>query len=234
MTSANRRRSMIKERFEALRDNAPASILDINDGIMSAAGIIEGFASAGASTRTLLLAGTAVILAGGSAVAGARYSEVRMEWEVDHALLEAERMSIEPDPVGELEELVGLYEVKGLSPHLARLVAEALTERDPVAAHADAELRLGTLGQVSGAIPAAVTAGLCYGVGAAVPLVAFAKLPLGDRVTLAVVIVLISLALTGWLAARLTGLPVLRLARRNVLLGGAIMVAGILLGHLLH
>jgi vacuolar iron transporter family protein len=219
---------------EALRHGARASILDINDGITSAAGVAEGFVSVGASTSTLLFAGTAVILAGGSAAAGARYSEVRTEWEMNRALLEAERASIEADPVGEFEELVGIYEAKGLNPRLARQVAEALTERDPVAAHADAELRLETLGPTSGAVPAAVTAGLGYGVGAAVPLGAISWLPVGDRLAVTFAAVLIALGLTGWFAAWLTGLPVVRLVRRNVLLGGAIMTASILVGLALH
>lgn len=226
--------STAKDHLHSLRPHAQASIVDVNDGITSAAGIAEGFVSAGVSTRTLLLAGTAVILAGGSAVAGARYSEVRIEWEVNRALLEEERASIEADPAGELEELVGIYEAKGLNPRLARQVAEALTERDPVAAHADAELRLETLGATSGALPAAMTAGLCFGIGAAVPLAAMSWLPLDDRASLAFVIVLIALGLTGWFAAWLTGLPVLRLVRRNVLLGAAVMSASILVGLALH
>jgi hypothetical protein len=53
---------------------------------------------------------------------------------MDSALLEAERASIETDQAGEFEELVGIYEAKGLNPGLARQVAEALTELDPVAA----------------------------------------------------------------------------------------------------
>ena len=220
--------------LKALRPHAQASIVDVNDGITSAAGIAEGFVSAGASTRTLLLAGAAVILAGGSAVAGARYTEVRTEWEVNRALLEEERASIEADPAGELEELVGIYEAKGLDPRLARQVAEALTELDPVAAHVDAELRLEKLGPKSEAVPATVTAGLSYGIGAAVPLVAMRWLPLHDRLAVTFVIILIALALTGCFAAWLTGLPVLRLVRRNVLLGAAIMSVGILVGLALH
>jgi VIT1/CCC1 family predicted Fe2+/Mn2+ transporter len=46
--------------------------------------------------------------------------------------------------------------------------------------------------------------------------------------------VLLALGLTGWFAAWLTGLPVLRLVRRNVLLGGVIMAASILVGLALH
>src|ERR1700753_2532732 len=110
---------MVRRQLDRLRSHAQESVVDVNDGIMSAPGIAEGFVIAGASTRTLLLAGTAVILAGGSAVAGARYSEGRTEWEVNHALLEAERASIAADPAGELEELAGIYEGKGLDPRLA-------------------------------------------------------------------------------------------------------------------
>jgi VIT1/CCC1 family predicted Fe2+/Mn2+ transporter len=223
---------MDRDHLDRLRPHAQASIVDINDGITAAAGIAEGFISAGAPVRTLLLAGTAVILAGGSAVAGARYSEVRTEWEVNRALLDEERASIEADPAGELAELVGIYEAKGLNPRLARQVAEALTERDPVAAHADAELRLETLEPKSAALAASVTAGLCYGIGASVPLAAMSWLP--NRLALTFVVVLIALALTGWFAAWLTGLPRARLVRRNLFIGGAIMLASILVGLALH
>ena len=84
--------------FEAWRGRARESILEVNDGIVSAAGIAEGFASVGASLRTLLLAGTSVTLAGGLAAAGARYTEVRTEWEMNRALIDAERASILADP----------------------------------------------------------------------------------------------------------------------------------------
>ena len=120
------------------RVHARESILDVNDGIVSSAGIAEGFASAGVSTNTLLIAGITTMLAGGCAAAGARYTEVRTEWEMNRALLDAERASIRADPAGELEELVGLYVAKGLDASLARQVAQALTDADPVAAHADA------------------------------------------------------------------------------------------------
>lgn len=220
--------------LEAWRQRARASILEVNDGIVSAAGIVEGFARAGASTSTLLFTGVVVILAGGVAVAGARYAEVRTEWEMNRALLEAERASIEADPAGELEELTGIYEAKGLSHALARQVADALTELDPVAAHADAELGLDAIGPRSGAVAAAIVAGLSYGIGAAAPLAAMTLLPVGQRIELTFVAVLVALALSGWFASWLTSLPVLRVVRRNVLLGGATMGASLLVGLVLE
>jgi VIT1/CCC1 family predicted Fe2+/Mn2+ transporter len=216
--------------LEAWRLRARESILDVNDGIVSAAGIAEGFAGAGASSGTLLFAGVAVILVGGFAAASARYTEVRTEWEMNRASVEAERASIEADPAGEFEELVGIYEAKGLDHELALQVAQALTERDPVAAHADAELKLDGLGSTSGGAAAALTAGLCYGAGAAIPLAGMRWLPTDQREALTFVTVLIALALTGWFASWLTGLPAFRLIRRNVLLGSGTMLSGLLIG----
>ena len=63
--------------LEGWRQRARESILDLNDGIVSAAGIAEGFASAGAGTGTLLVAGVATILAGGFTAAAGRYTEIR-------------------------------------------------------------------------------------------------------------------------------------------------------------
>jgi vacuolar iron transporter family protein len=47
------------------------------------------------------------------------------------------------------------------------------------------------------------------------------------------IVVLIALGLTGWLAAWLTGLPALRLVRRNVVLGGVTMAASLVIGLLI-
>ena len=217
-------------RFEAWLVRVRESIIEVNDGIVAAAGVAEGFASVGASSHTVLLAGTSVTLAGGLAAAGVRYTEARTEWEMNRAQIDAERASILADPEGELAELAGIYEAKGLDAQLARQVARALTDRDPVAAHTDAELRLDALGPTSGALPAAATAGLSYGVGALLPLIAMYLLPLGERMPITFLIVLVALGLTGWFAARLTDLSAIRLIRRNVLLGAATMVIGILVG----
>ena len=226
-------RVMGSDELEVWRLRARASVLDLNDGIVSAAGVAEGFASAGASDSVLLVAAVTTVLAGGSASAGARYTEVRTEWEMNRALAEAERASIEADPDGEFEELVDIYQAKGLGIELARQVAAALTERDPVAAHADAELRLDDLATRSGAVPAGVAAGICYGIGAALPLTAMRWLPSDERMVLTFAVVLIALGLTGWFASWLTGLPALRLVRRNVVLGGATMAASLLIGLLI-
>ena len=75
-----------------------------------------------------------------------------------------------------------------------------------------------------------MTAGLCFGIGAVIPLAAMIWLPGGELLALTFVAILFALGLTGWFAAWLTGLPVIRLVRRNIVPGSAVMVAGILVG----
>lgn len=213
------------------RERTRESIVDLNDGIVSAAGIAEGFAAAGASTKELVFAGATVVLTGGFAAAASCYAEERTEWEMHNRMVAAERASIEADPAGELEELVAAYEAKGLEPGLARQVAAALTARDPVAAHADAELDLESIAPARANLYAALSAGLFYGIGAAIPLVAVRWLPTRERSELAFVPVLLALGLTGWFAAWVTGLPTVRMVVRNLVLGGCAMVAGLIIGH---
>ena len=99
-----------------------------------------------------------------------------------------------------------------------------------MAAHADVELHLDSIGSVKTSVYAAATAGLFYAAGAAIPLAAIKWLPEGQRVALTFAAVLVALGLTGWFASWLTGLPVLRLIRRNLLLGAATMAVGLLVG----
>jgi VIT1/CCC1 family predicted Fe2+/Mn2+ transporter len=212
-------------------ERARESIVDLNDGIVSAAGIAEGFAAAGASTRAFVFAGATVVLTGGFAAAASCYAVERTEWEMHNRLIEAERASIEADPAGELEELVAAYEAKGLDPHLARQVAAELTARDPLAAHADAELDLERIPPARANIYSALSAGVFFGLGAALPLLTIRWLPTRDRSELAFVPVLLALGLTGWFAAWVTGLPTVRMVVRNLVLGACAMAAGLIIGH---
>ena len=65
------------------------------------------------------------------------------------------------------------------------------------------------------------------------PLVAILTLPAPGRALATFGAVLVALVVTGWFAARLTGLSTLKMVGRNVLLGGATMAVTLLVGVLL-
>src|SRR5690606_21639646 len=119
-----------------------AGVLGANDGIVSTAGVVVGVAATSTSVPVIATAGGAALLAGALSMAAGEYVSVSTQRDTEKALLATERRGPAEMPDAELDELAGIYEAKGLTPDLARQVAVQLTERDPLAAHADAELHL--------------------------------------------------------------------------------------------
>src|ERR1700761_3814725 len=118
-----------------VRPHVPES----SDGILTSAGICEGFAGAGVSSSVLVFAGFAALVAGTLAMGTVEYSKLRAERDQQLGQLARERVLIENAPEDELDELTQLYVSRGLSPGLARQVAVELTAHDALAAHAEAE-----------------------------------------------------------------------------------------------
>ena len=75
-----------------------ALVVDANDGIIATAGIVEGFAGAGASATTITIAAFSAMVAGGIALGGAKYSETATERDAEQALIDEERMQLELSP----------------------------------------------------------------------------------------------------------------------------------------
>ena len=98
--------------FGGIRPHIP----EASDGILTSAGICEGFAGAGVSSGVLLFAGLAGLVAGTLAMGTVEYTKLRAEHDRQAAQLAAERAQLEAAPDVELDELAGLYVSRGLSP----------------------------------------------------------------------------------------------------------------------
>lgn len=199
-------------------------VVDANDGIVATAGIVEGFAGAGASGATATVAALAAMVAGGIALGGARYNEAAVERDAALAVIEEERRQLALLPDDELTELAALYEAKGLSPRLAREVAVALSERDALAAHVDVEHGLAVDGVPTPPMVTATLAGLAFALGSAVPLLSVLLAPDAWRVAVIFVTVVLSLCVTSAIAARAGHTSVGRTAARTVTVGVATML----------
>ena len=113
---------------------------EASDGILTSAGICEGFAGAGVASALVHVAGFAGLVAGTLAMGAVEYSKLRAERDQQAAQLAKNKVPLlETAPDAELDELTRLYAVRGLSPGLARQVAIELTAHDALAAHAEAE-----------------------------------------------------------------------------------------------
>ncbi|MEV5652188.1 VIT family protein [Nocardia sp. NPDC052254] len=207
-----------------------AAVLGADDGIVSIAGIVIGVAAATTSTSAVITAGVAGLAAGAVSMALGEYVSVSTQRDSERAVLAVERRELAADPAGELAELAAIYEAKGLSPATARTVAEELTATDAFVAHAEAELGIDPA-ELTNPWHAALSSALSFTIGALLPLLAMLA-PTAIRVPVTAAAVLMALAATGAIGARLGQAPMGRAAFR-VLAGGALaMIATYLVGHL--
>jgi VIT1/CCC1 family predicted Fe2+/Mn2+ transporter len=200
-----------------------AAVLGANDGIVSTASLVLGVAAAGASSTAIVTAGTAGLVAGALSMAAGEYVSVSSQRDSEDADLRLEERELAGDPGGELRELAGIYERRGLAPDLALQVAVALSSGGALAAHARDELGLEE-DRRARPLQAAWASALSFSAGAILPLVAIGVCPPPARVVVCVVVTLVALAVLGDTGARLGGAPRLP-AMLRVLVWGALAMA---------
>lgn len=218
----------VAERLNWLR----AAVLGANDGIVSTAATVVGVAGVTNTLAPILVAGTAAVVGGSVSMALGEYVSVSSQRDSQEALIEKERQELREDPEGELLELAGLYEQKGLSPATARLVADELTDHDALAAHLAVELNIDELEVVNPWHAAFASAG-AFAAGAVLPLLAILLMPAGIRIPVTFIAVLAALAITGAVSARVGGSSRRRAVARLVIGGALAMAFTYLVGTLL-
>ena len=199
-----------------------AAVLGANDGIVSTASLVLGVAASGASGRAIVVAGIAGMVAGALSMAAGEYVSVSSQRDAERADLRLEERELLRDPSGELRELAGIYEQRGLPPELASEVAAAMSRRGALEAHARDELGLDEARRARPA-QAAWTSALAFSAGAALPLVAVAVTPAAAAAATVVGVTLLALGLLGDLGARLGGAPRRRATVRVVVWGAVAM-----------
>lgn len=200
-----------------------AGVLGANDGIVSTAGLVVGVAAATTDRGSLLTAGVAGLVAGAVSMALGEYVSVSTQRDAERSLLIKEKRELAEEPEEELAELAALYEAKGLSTETAQKVAQELTDHDPFAAHVDVELGIDPEA-LTNPWQAAASSAVSFISGALLPLLLILLLPASQRIPVTFVVVLLALALTGTISARLGGAPS-RPAVTRIVIGGAIAMA---------
>jgi len=200
-----------------------AGVLGANDGIVSVAGIVVGVAGATNARGPIFTAGLAGLVAGAVSMSLGEYVSVSSQRDSEAALVAQERAELAETPEIELAELTALYEAKGLTADTAARVAVELTAHDALAAHLDIELNIDQ-DDLANPVQAAAASALAFTVGAVLPLIAILLPPQAWRLPVTVVAVLLALALTGALSARIGGANGRRAILR-MLIGGAVGLA---------
>ena len=208
-----------------------AGVLGANDGLVSTAGIVVGVAGATSTVSTIFTAGLAGLVAGSLSMAGGEYVSVSTQRDTEQAAIELEKWELANLPEQELDELTQIYEARGISPELARQVAEEVTARDALRAHSELELNIDP-DALTSPWHAAGASFLAFAVGGVIPAAAI-LVPIDTwNVVICVVAVLIGLVITGYVSARLGKAEAKPAVLRNVVVGSLTMAITWIVGRI--
>lgn len=145
-----------------------ASVLGANDGLLSTTSIVIGVAAASPDRNTIILAALAGMIAGAMSMAAGEYVSVSSQEDTENADILREKRELEEMPEIELQELVKIYEKRGVSKKTALQVATELTAHDALAAHARDELGINEISQAK-PLQAALASFGSFALGALLP-----------------------------------------------------------------
>ena len=197
-----------------------AGVLGANDGIISTAGVVMGVAGASVSSGALLAAGVAALVAGAISMAAGEYVSVSTQKDTEKAEVDIERRELEADPEGGRTQLTRLIQEIGVSKELSAQVADELTERDALAAHARFELGIDP-DELVNPWHAAWASMIAFTLGAIIPLGTMVLAPASVRIVATVIATVVALGITGSISARLGRAPALPAVIR-VIIGGSL------------
>jgi VIT1/CCC1 family predicted Fe2+/Mn2+ transporter len=156
-------------------------------------------------------------------MAAGEYVSVSSQSDTERADLARERKELSENPAFELDELTEIYVKRGVDQALARQVAQQLTAKDALTAHARDELGISEI-TTARPVQAALTSAASFSVGAVMPLFMVVVSPASALVSIVSAASLAFLAVLGAIGARAGGANVLR-ATARVTFWGALAMA---------
>ena len=199
-----------------------AAVLGANDGIVSIASLVLGVAAAGASSKSIVIAGVAGLVAGAMSMAAGEYVSVSSQADTERADLDREGKELATHPQQEHTEMTAIYVGRGLDAELAANVATQLMAHDALGAHGRDELGISDA-MTARPVQAALTSAAMFSVGAALPLLIVLLVPISALMWAVSGSSLLFLALLGSLAARIGGASVMTAAARVTFWGALAM-----------
>lgn len=211
-----------------------AAVLGANDGLLSNFSLVMGVAGGGLGHTEILITGLAGLIAGAGSMAMGEWISVMNARELFARQIGIEREELEAIPDEEREELVLIYQAKGLAEEEARELADRLMSSPSQALDTLSREELGIDPEELGgsASAAAGTSFVLFAIGATVPILPFVFVAGTLAVVLSAVLSASALFGIGALITLMTGRSVLFSGSRQVLVGLAAAALTFALGAL--
>ncbi|HEY1099892.1 MAG TPA: VIT family protein [Myxococcota bacterium] len=204
-----------------------AAVLGADDAIVSTASLMIGISASAAGKDAILVAGGAALVAGAMSMAVGEFVSVSSQRDTEQADIALERQELVDNPGHEIDELAAIYIGRGLSPTLAREVAEQLSHHDALGTHLRDELGIEPA-RLARPLQAAWVSAASFGSFALVPIGASLLAPAAWQVPVIGVVSLLCLTALGALGGHLGGAPKGRAALRVAI--GGILAMGLTAG----
>ncbi|MTJ84006.1 MAG: rubrerythrin family protein [Telmatospirillum sp.] len=152
-----------------------AAVLGANDGLVSNLSLVTGVAGAIVDTHTLLVTGLAGLVAGACSMAMGEWLSVNSSRELYQKQIETEAQELEQSPEEEKQELILIYQAKGIPEAEARALAERLMGNKETALDSLVREELGIdPNELGGSAWVAAATSFClFALGALFPLLGF-------------------------------------------------------------
>ena len=207
-----------------------AAVLGANDGLVSNLSLVMGVAGATGGGKTVLLAGLAGLVAGSCSMAMGEWLSVNSARELYQRQIASEAMELKQVPEEEKEELILIYQAKGLTEAEARTLAERLLANKETALDTLAREELGIDPKELGGSPwqAAAASFSLFALGAIFPVAPFFWTSGLSATIASLVLSGLAMAAIGAATSLFTGRGALFSAVRQALIG--YLAAGVTFG----
>ena len=197
-----------------------AGVLGANDGIISIAGVVIGVASATSNIWIIFLSGLSAILAGAFSMAGG-----------EEAAVAREQLLLDKDIESAKQSLYAAYLQNGECETSAQLLTNKAFLKNPLKALVEEKYGI-EYEEFTNPWHAAISSFIAFVLGSLPPMLSITVFPSDYRIPATVLIVALSLLITGYTSAKLGKAPTRTAMIRNLCIGLLTMGVTFLLGQL--
>lgn len=217
------------ERLNILR----AGVLGANDGIISIAGVVIGVASATSNIWFILISALSAIFAGAFSMAGGEYVSVSTQKDTEEAAIAKEQALLDRSPEAARESLYQTFLSQGDCETAAEVKVNQAFSKNPIKVLVEEKYGV-DLEEITNPWHAAVSSFLSFSVGSLPPTLAILLFPEPYRIPVTVVVVALTLLLTGYISAKLGKAPIKQAMLRNLTVGLLTMLVTYVVGQVFH
>lgn len=217
------------ERLNILR----AGVLGANDGIISIAGVVIGVASATSNIWFILISALSAIFASAFSMAGGEYVSVSTQKDTEEAAVAKEQALLDRSPESARESLYQTFLSQGDCETEAEVKVNQAFSKNPIKVLVEKKYGV-DMEEITNPWHAAVSSFLSFSVGSLPPTLAILLFPDPYRIPITVVVVALTLILTGYVSAKLGKAPVKQAMLRNLAVGLLTMLVTYVVGQVFH